>query len=1575
MPVFGQFESTDEFYRHGLGFVARARVISDNDAKWKLVVKVFQPPLRVAGHEAMRAAIDSFLLRSQLQAALAAMSPYWAQVHACGRGPAPEAAFYITDYCPRSLGKLISGRVKMSSGGLYSITNGIIQGLIDLRKTARRPHGGLRPSNVLLTGSDDLARARVLLTDLAPFNSSGAEMETPSPPEDSDLAALGRIIFELVLHRPFNGMQSYPAAASGEWSALGSRGEGWREFCNELLEPSRTEPLSLTAAARRLQTLRVRRSPITPARVTAASAAVASIAVGFSVWKYVGYARDWHQFCAADEQWLYQFQLDLHSDAQRLDRLEKDPALGPAIKAVERDADLDPNRVSGNDTMMLSDLANHPPLSINAFRKTAPALEVIHRVQNALSPEHWPLLRRIDAAKTDFQQRGWTNPAKALAELEDGVRFGPQMVAGIDRLLTSQADLSVDLSNIDDAWESVSVAVKMIHEQASDDKVLMQFEDCARRYAAEAGSHMDNGLGKFGGDLKPLKQVADELDKVLGSDWSARIDRKRFAEESPVYKLAAPLSEAAFHDWLQDEQGYYVFQPAEATAAVNDLNAAADDVQSKIAAVPNNFTGYADAIAALKRQLANVRQQVDSDLANQSWVTNDRQNNTISNRKDAIARQFAEIGREAMQLQAEHTIDQKEWWDAYVASDASVDSPVLRDAWDQWRKRLPTSNRDELPLTNTDFERLRSAAQAWKEALSAADKRLPPPPPLDAPYSTLAATRRERIFLSAVDAAGSEGPPSLDALKAEVDQHADEYAKWCQDIPPLVEAFSHAKAQLDAGYTPQDDPTQTLANLSSLNAHPAWPDVSLQPQPSSVLRRLEALAGVGTLSRQQLAAAAKSPTAPEFALAAWRALSHLTNPAWALNRDELSQEVAIRRNIAACAAQQKDHFREQHLRDELRDTAPALLARFVNAPRPEAELAAAFAEATYAAEEMGVTASTAASPGGASMAVSPWIRYQQFLSAVNVDPMVRYNLVLTALREQAARSPAADRATVARMVDDFRIEVNRLPVNLRGQPAVAGLLARFVTLDEPEPPHGPSAPWQETSSAQGVETFTLNANGSTTTLKFALVQALNAPTATFVCETELSFADFATIAPVRDAGQMRDLLLDYRSDNDPRPGPRVWERNDLGPSGQMVLTQPESWLRPHDDDRWDYPKAFHTQSPFNSSSLDTTFGGNPLHRPRLPMNYLPAPTAMYVAALVGCRLPTSAEWLAADTINQQTGHLPGHLRGSTWRMQQTYIKENGGLPQWPDAGIFWPKGYTGSRLSGPDAQAHELTDSTLFFADTDADGQAPFHNLRGNVAEFIFDNPQASDRARDKSLPALKSFLDQHPDSLFVIGGSALSPPELPVDKPLAVDLIHTEQIPSAWSGYADVGMRLAFPAPRAAGQRLGAILSSADYLLPARSQPPHSQVPQSQAPQTQPVQSRPPQSQPVQIQPPPHISAGPAVKAILAGDRHGQPPAWTMNPLTAEGDAPAEGAVEQRERRAESAAIDALRSEVAALPLTASLTIGDAAKTNPAVARAIERCLSRAQPYKQTYGADGSLAVRSVLDVHELWNELSHLK
>jgi hypothetical protein len=120
----------------------------------------------------------------------------------------------------------------------------------------------------------------------------------------------------------------------------------------------------------------------------------------------------------------------------------------------------------------------------------------------------------------------------------------------------------------------------------------------------------------------------------------------------------------------------------------------------------------------------------------------------------------------------------------------------------------------------------------------------------------------------------------------------------------------------------------------------------------------------------------------------------------------------------------------------------------------------------------------------------------------------------------------------------------------------------------------------------------------------------------------------------------------------------------------------------------------------------------------------------------------------------------------------------------------------------------DSSDRTLFFRPVGPEAGRTFSNLIGNVAEYVFDAPEAFEDLPDKKPDAIAALIAQHKKELSVIGGSALSPPEVPADQPIPVADVN--------AAYADVGFRLAFSEPAGSPlARLRAVLAAQPYLGP----------------------------------------------------------------------------------------------------------------------------------------------------------------
>jgi len=120
-----------------------------------------------------------------------------------------------------------------------------------------------------------------------------------------------------------------------------------------------------------------------------------------------------------------------------------------------------------------------------------------------------------------------------------------------------------------------------------------------------------------------------------------------------------------------------------------------------------------------------------------------------------------------------------------------------------------------------------------------------------------------------------------------------------------------------------------------------------------------------------------------------------------------------------------------------------------------------------------------------------------------------------------------------------------------------------------------------------------------------------------------------------------------------------------------------------------------------------------------------------------------------------------------------------------------------------------------------------------------------------------------------------------------------------------------------------------------------------------------------------------PAASAGAAVALPSQAPAWTTQTLSARGSAASAAGLLRAARAAKLAALEELRAQVEALPLSANLTLGDAAKKDARIAAALERGIERAQVANVEYDSPqrGSATTRLTLDLEEVWRELARLQ
>src|SRR5690242_15742784 len=149
MTMCGPYQIVEELSLTPHGSVARARKIGEEKPLY--IVKRFNPPPEEPNEPHWEAA--TFLDRARAQQQLvAAGATRWAPIRQVGVGE--SGPWLASDYLPLSAQKLIDGKIELKSAHLYSIVNGIVEGLIELHKARGRANGNLKPSNVVFAGKD-----------------------------------------------------------------------------------------------------------------------------------------------------------------------------------------------------------------------------------------------------------------------------------------------------------------------------------------------------------------------------------------------------------------------------------------------------------------------------------------------------------------------------------------------------------------------------------------------------------------------------------------------------------------------------------------------------------------------------------------------------------------------------------------------------------------------------------------------------------------------------------------------------------------------------------------------------------------------------------------------------------------------------------------------------------------------------------------------------------------------------------------------------------------------------------------------------------------------------------------------------------------------------------------------------------------------------------------------------------------------------------------------------------------------------------------------------------------------------
>ncbi len=531
------YDVGEELYRTALGSVAMVKS-GGGDSATRRVIKLFQPATYEIRDDTE--GVETFLARAGLQKQLAAGgASHWAPVHDLGR--VDGGAFFVTDLYSRSLQKLINGRVVLGCAELHALIRAVVAGLLEIEKGAARGHGALKATNVLIAGAPSLRKSKIVLSDPA------AEMEKPS---ESDLAALGDLIHQVVLCRRFAGPGSWPVPAGAQWANLGSRGEGWRALCNRLLDPMPGKPLpkleEVAASVRRLR----------PARAGAAVLA-GGVIVGLVAAGAIGVAQLEHrnqaEFESARDTWLGPLASTLISER---DAGKLDPANDASLLAMA-------DQIQQHDLLNLqlpSAVIYKPDFA--ALNRSREAVALLHTLSHSLDEKLWQRLAAAKQLQAACHDSGLNQPAEILgAAVAQCATLNAQTADAVRALVEIRPSLSRDIQKAVDLSRSVDLHLSAAGP-AGGDAFLARYSSNLKTIADSARQNLkctpDNCVG-----LAALKAVdaraslfARVVDDARHAGWPGGLNSASFSDDVEAPLLNAPLIDASLHHWGQSIPDY-----------------------------------------------------------------------------------------------------------------------------------------------------------------------------------------------------------------------------------------------------------------------------------------------------------------------------------------------------------------------------------------------------------------------------------------------------------------------------------------------------------------------------------------------------------------------------------------------------------------------------------------------------------------------------------------------------------------------------------------------------------------------------------------------------------------------------------------------------------------------------------------------------------------------------------------------------------------------------------------------------------------------------------------------------------
>lgn len=1362
MTRYGDYE-TSEAHHHGARVaVWRAHRVGADDRE-EFAVKICQTSeWNDAASEA--AIFDGFIGSAEAQGQVASRrSRHWVPVLETGRSP--EHAYWVAPFYPRSIERVIEGRMQLGPADLHWVASSIVRGLADLEIELKRPHGNIKPANLFIDGTGRLRGAPILLSDPKP----SAELQLPAD-RVADYHALGRILVQLIRRHGADSKATigWPIESGDEWKRIGRTGEGWREFCNQLLNPNLAPAtLSFDELERLLAPLS--KSGLSPwVYVTVVGIPVCALVGGAVYLRVAAYdsiptplknlaerfgntppdtvivPAEWAKLCQAYYDWVGQVMSIIENPARSAGLLRNsylnEQIFAPLLELKGRYGALDPRHFSEFEIKGdLRSLASQPPDVARkgiVVRRTIEIWGAITQATEAFSK--WPERAHLSQLADKYDSLGWKTVAAELRSSAKGAGEGTIDMSAATEILR----LAPSASRTEALWAELESKHKALGSNA--DPVLRGLLDYQRKRVA--GAESAQAL------VRLLTEIGQEFDRLtaLARD-PARMDYERFRKESSFVNFTGSVTADVIAQWEREVGDYVLISGADdprRTVDWNELQHRLDDDLTSLLEEVRAAPEHSAAGAGYRKEVESDRQRLGA-LQASRIIRKDLA--TAARDVAGLQEEYSRLGNAIRTTLFQIRPDAAAWLaKAQKVRVGGADSPLQRE-WEKRRSQLiGGADASSLGRNIVEFrlliERykqmetyftalagehgLGSLAPFQVSGLSEGLAR-----PLTA-AADLAATAVANELVSLIPSNDAQLRTSAESLLADDrwTQARNRYASSLTDLAEMGRDYSKLDVRLGVDLSSEIDPA---AIISRWRNQPVFALVESAPAFQQIGREVAELMRLREETSMEVLITAVHAPRLALALAAWRRLGQ--NLGWPVATNatrmlELKESLANR-----LPREVHDAARRAALIGEINAAAVQWWRTTFRATVDSA----AIGQLMAGREKFGVADD--ALPAREQFKVELYRLKSVEWRSLPVGELVR--------RRDAAVSRLRALLGSGGEVETLRW-LSTIEALVFTEPVGAAADLRRL---------GPGAMgWTGELSDDGRSvTYRWRAQTREHQLIFRLVDSeKNIPF--LLCTTEMSVGLMMDLMrrPAVAARLLPWLKAAAGEDEDQRLGPQIW-RLDRGRGVRL-------------NERWTgipqptWPKQFYP--------TDLPPPGNPTGDH--PLQYIPPAAAQYLAQeVLGCRLLSTEEWQDVAVAFHDT-IAAANLRDATWLKERDYLLSAGVTVGSPVEGdVFWPRS-AGTLKTGYEAQPSTLgrLDNFVWFDEVGSQSRdGNFHNLFGNVAEYLY---------------------DESTSRFYVAGGSALSPPELNPVTPYPVETA------TAIGGFSDVGFRLAFTAPSSMAAR-----------------------------------------------------------------------------------------------------------------------------------------------------------------------------